>query len=44
MMGDASQRMIGIGVDITDQMNTQGRTSPSASEPLLRSMNNMQHP
>ena len=32
MMGDASQRMIGIGVDITDHMKTQDPTSHSASD------------
>jgi PAS domain S-box-containing protein len=32
MMGDASQRMIGVGVDITDHMKTQNLTSHSASD------------
>jgi hypothetical protein len=32
MMDDASQRMIGIGIDITDDMQTQGTTSHSASD------------
>jgi PAS domain S-box-containing protein len=32
MMGDASQRMIGIGVDITDQMKAQNPTSHSPSD------------
>jgi PAS domain S-box-containing protein len=32
MMGDASQRMIGIGVDITDHMKTQDPTWHSASD------------
>ena len=32
MMGDASQRMIGIGIDITDNMKTQNPTSHSASD------------
>ncbi len=31
MMGDASQRMIGIGIDITDDMKTQWPTSHSVS-------------
>jgi PAS domain S-box-containing protein len=30
MMGDGSQRMTGIGIDITDQMNTQDAASHSA--------------
>jgi PAS domain S-box-containing protein len=30
MMGDVSQRMIGIGIDITDHMNTQDAASHSA--------------
>jgi len=33
MMGDASQRMIGIGIDITDNMKTQDPTSQSAPNP-----------
>jgi PAS domain S-box-containing protein len=33
MMGDASHRMIGIGIDITDDMKTQDPTSHSASAP-----------
>jgi PAS domain S-box-containing protein len=33
MLGDAFQRMIGIGIDITDQMKTQDPTSHSASDP-----------
>lgn len=33
MLGDASQRMIGIGIDITNQMKTQDPTSHSASDP-----------
>ena len=41
MMGDSSERMIGIGVDITDHMETQ---DPSALEPLLLSFSNMQGP
>ena len=32
MMGDASHRMIGIGIDITHQMNTQEPTCRSASD------------
>ncbi|MDR3799227.1 MAG: EAL domain-containing protein [Terracidiphilus sp.] len=32
MMGDASQRMVGIGIDITDHMKTQDPTSHSASD------------
>jgi hypothetical protein len=32
-MGDASHRMIGIGIDITDDMKTQDPTSHSASAP-----------
>jgi hypothetical protein len=30
MMGDGSQRMTGIGIDITDHMNTQDAASHSA--------------
>ena len=33
MLGDASQRMIGIGIDITNHMNAQDPTSHSASDP-----------
>jgi hypothetical protein len=32
MMGDASQRMIGIGIDITDHMKTQDPTNRSAPD------------
>jgi PAS domain-containing protein len=32
LMGDASLRMIGIGVDITDHMKAQDPTSHSASD------------
>jgi PAS domain S-box-containing protein len=32
MMGDASERMIGIGIDITDEMKTQDPASHSASD------------
>jgi PAS domain S-box-containing protein len=32
MVGDASQRMIGIGIDITDHMMTQDPTSHTASD------------
>lgn len=39
MMGDASQRMIGIGVDITDEMKTRHPAGLSALEPLLPKMN-----
>ena len=32
MMGDASKRMIGIGIDITEQKRTQNSTGHSASD------------
>jgi PAS domain S-box-containing protein len=36
MMGGGSERMIGIGVDITEHMKTQDPTSPSAPGPFLQ--------
>jgi PAS domain S-box-containing protein len=41
MVGGASGRMVGIGIDITDDMKTQGTTSHSAIRPLLPARNNL---
>jgi hypothetical protein len=39
MMADASQRMIGIGVDITHDMMSQNEIGPSMQKPLRPTMN-----